>query len=185
MTVAMPEITYGDRFQVESRRGSPYVVTLLGVGDDESGLYVRLDDGRIARLDPGRLAWDTYRPTTQEGQPPLRPGDEVLVESTSGTLRGTLLQIDADALLFRLPVGSDLEPPRDQIARLNLLFRARDLKAGDRILVRSNSGNEYRGRVKALGPGRRLQLALQNGSVANLRLGKIDLGSLLILIPVS
>jgi hypothetical protein len=180
-----PEIAFGDRFRIQSLRGSRYLVTLLGVGQLESGLYVRLDDGRIARLDERRLRWDTYEPTSHVGDPPLREGDEVLAETSAGVLRGTLLEPPGAEVALRLSKGADRRLPRGEVDELNLLFRARDLKSGDRIVVNSKSGNEYRGLVRALGPGRRLQLRLDEGGNANLRLSKIDLSSLLILIKVA
>lgn len=180
----IPPLSFGDRFQIQSLRGSSYSVTLLARGEGESGLYVRLDDGRIARLDERRLKWDTFSAEGPPEEPPVRPGDEVLVDSSSGTLRGTLLEPIGGRVALRLPIGSDLELPREEVSAIHLLFRARDLKAGDHVILRSKSGNEYQGLVRALGPGRRMQLRLKNGGSANLRLNKIDLASLLVLVPV-
>ena len=180
----MPDLSFGQRFRVQSLRGSQYSVCLLSVGAGDSGIYIRLDDGRVARLDKRRLKWDTYEPLEAAGEPPVHAGDEVLVECSSGTLRGTLLENVGDEVSLRLPIGSDLKLPKGDVSEFYLLFRARDLKPGDRVILKSRSGNEYRGSVRSLVAGRRLVMTLTNGGEASLRLSKIDLSSIMVPIPI-
>jgi hypothetical protein len=178
-----PDISYGDRFSVRSVRGSEYRLTLLAFGSQQSGLYVRLDDGRIARLDPERLRWDSYE-ALPPGGPPLRAGDEVLVECASGSLRGKLLEPVAREVALRLAIGSDVRLPREEVDELYLLFLASDLQPGDQVIMNSKSGNEYRGTIKALTSDNRLFVDLRNGGEANLRLSKLDLGSVNVQVPL-
>jgi hypothetical protein len=180
-----PEIAVGDRFAITSVRGSEYKVLLLCFGDGQSGMYVRLDDGRIARLDQDRLRWETFHDLPREGEPVLRPGDEVLIECASGSLRGTLVEPPGEQVALHLPIGQDLRLPRGEIDELYLLFKARDLRPGDRIILRSKSGNEYRGTLKGLTADRRLLVDLRNGGEANLRLSKLDLTSIQVPIPIA
>mgnify|MGYP001249562489 CR=1 FL=1 len=180
-----PEIAVGDRFTIRSVRGSEYQVLFLCFGEGQSGMYVRLDDGRIARLDQERLRWDTYQDLPRDGEAVLRPGDEVLVECSSGTLRGTLLEPVREQVAIRLPIGQDLRLPLGEVEELYLLFKARDLKPGDRLILRSKSGNEYRGTIKGLTPDKRLLVDLRNGGEANLRLSKLDLTSIQVPIPIA
>ena len=99
-------------------------------------------------------------------------------------LRGTLLENVNDEVSLRLPIGSDLKLPRGDVSELFLLFRARDLKPGDGVILKSRSGNEYRGSVRSLVAGRRLVMTLTNGGEASLRLSKIDLSSIMVPIPI-
>ena len=181
-----PELLLGERFSIKSLRGSEYQVVFLCFGEGESGIYVRLDDGRIARLDHDRVRWDTFQDLPEGGRGEvLRPGDELLVECSSGSLRGTLLEPVGDVIALRLPIGQDLRLPRREVAELFLLFKARDLKAGDRVLLKSKSGNEYRGTVKGLTADRRLLVDLISGGEANLRLGRLDLTTIQVPIPIA
>ena len=180
----MPRLEYGARFTIRSVRGSTYTLTLLAHGEHEAGLYVRLDDGRTARLDPHSLDWSSYTPNPDPSLHPLREGDDLVLSSPSGTLRGTLLEPFGEELALRLPIGSDLRLPRSEIDQLFLMFRARDLKAGDHVHLSSLSGNVYQGQVVALQHGRRLKLMLHAGTEANLRLSKVNLTSLLVMIPL-
>ncbi|MEZ6185030.1 MAG: hypothetical protein R3F62_08490 [Planctomycetota bacterium] len=157
---------------------------LLSVGTGDSGIYIRLDDGRVARLDKRRLKWETFEPLDPSGKPPVHAGDEVLVECSSGTLRGTLIEDVGAEVNLRLPIGSDLKLPTSDVSEFFLLFRARDLKPGDRVILKSRSGNEYRGHVRNLVAGRRLVMTLNNGGEASLRLSKIDLSSIMVPIPI-
>lgn len=178
-----PEIAVGDRFTIRSVRGSEYRLLFLCFGEGQSGMYVRLEDGRIARLDQERLRWDTFQDLPRD-EPVLRPGDEVLLECSSGTLRGSLLEPVTGEVSLRLPIGQDLRLPLREVDELYLLFKASDLKPGDRLILRSKSGNEYRGTIKGLTPDRRLLVDLRNGGEANLRLSKLDLASIQVPIPI-
>lgn len=182
--VALPEIRFGDRFRISSKRGSQYTVTLLRVGDRESGLFVRLDDGRIARLEPAALRWDTYEAVAQDTSP-VRIGDDFLVDATSGSVRGTLEAGGGARLTLRLPIGVPLALPTEDVEGCYLLFKARNLKPGDHVFVKSKSGNEYRGMILRMGASNSLKIELRDGGTTNLRLHKVDLSTLVVAIPLT
>lgn len=175
-------LSFGDAFEVKSKRGSHYSLTLIHVGEGESGLFVRAEDGRIARLHHSSLDWDTLR--VKEDGDALRPGDRLLVESESGVLQGALESTAGDTLRLALPIGIPISLPRAELEACFLVFQARNLKRGDRLFVKSKSGNEYRGNIRAVGPGEKIRLRLENGTTTNLRLHKVDLSTLVVLIPL-
>jgi len=181
--MALPDMEFGDRFSVQSMRGSRYMLTLLKVGAKESGLFVRMDDGRVARLDAAALNWETFEPVEKVGAA-LRKGDELLIESTSGAVRGELEGAPDGKVHIRLPIGVPLFVPVEDIRQVYLLFKARNLKRGDHMTVKSKSGNEYRGEISALGAGNTVKLNLHTGGSTNIRLQKVDLSSLLVAIPL-
>lgn len=179
---SMPDISFGERFRIRSARGSPYVARLIHSGEGESGLYVRLDDRRIARLDHGRIVWSTFARASDDGERILQPGDEIVVESASGTLRGQLTE----------PVGADIavrtsrgvvRVTRNTVLAVQLLFQARELRPGDRFIVRSRSGNEYQGAVNSV-EGERLGVQLRNGREVTLHLDRLDMNTLVVPIPL-
>ena len=180
-----PELSLGDRFRVRSLRGSEYVVTFLQRGPSEAGTYVRLDDRRIARLSDDRVDWSTCAMVSAPGEPPLGIGDELLVETPSGTLRGRLAEQVSTELVLRSSAGPVLRIPRSTAVRVWLLFPATELRAGDGFLVRSRTGNEYQGEVLATYPDR-LQVRLMGGREFTLRLERLDLDSVFvpILLPL-
>lgn len=179
---AIASLSFGDAFEVKSKRGSHYSLTLIHIGDGESGLFVRAEDGRIARLHHSSLDWDTLQ--LRDTGDALRQGDRLLVESDSGVLQGALESTAGDALKLNLPIGIPISLPRAELGACYLVFQARNLKRGDRLFVKSKSGNEYRGTIRAVGPGEKIRLRLENGTTTNLRLHKVDLSSLVVLIPL-
>lgn len=180
---AHPELNLGDRFRVRSRRGSEYVVTFLQRGASDAGTYVRLDDRRIARLADDRVDWSTCALATNPGEPALVAGDELLVETPSGTVRGALDEQISSELVLRSSAGPALRIPRSTALHVWLLFPATELRAGDAFLVRSRTGNEYQGEVLAAHPDR-LQVKLKGGREFTLRLERLDLDSLFVPIPL-
>lgn len=175
-----PPLCFGAAFTVRSRSGSRYACTFVHGG---AGLIVRLDDGRIARLDPDRIDWSTFAPR-REAQSGLVPGDEVLVETATERLRGALLELPERAeVALRTRHGAVRRVPRERIKRLSLLFRARDLQPGDAFMVRSNSGSEYRGHVLEASADH-ARVRLEAGATVNLRLERVDMSTLLVLVPI-
>jgi hypothetical protein len=178
----VPALAFGERFRVESQRGTRYVARCIHPGERDTGVYVRLEDRRIARLDHRRLAWKTYAKASDDGEHVLQVGDEVLVEAPSGTHRGPLEEAPAQELCVRGPRGV-ARVQRNTVLALSLLFRARELKAGDRFIVRSRSGNEYHGAVNTV-DGSRLAVTLRDGREVTLHLDRVDLETLVVCIPL-
>jgi hypothetical protein len=173
-----PVIVFGQRFRVSSRSGTRYVARFLGGAD--GGIFVRLDDQRIARLDQSRLQWSTFEPASNDGELVVRAGDEVIVELGAARARGRLETLRPLAVRTRLEV---IPIPREQVRALFLLFRARELVTGDRFIVRGLSGTEYEGLVRAL-DAERVTAVLRDGRETLLQRRKLDLSTLLVLIPV-
>jgi hypothetical protein len=138
----------GDRFSVKSARGNPYDLTLVHVGDDESGLCARVASlgGKLARFYPDRLDLGSVRKLERAST--LRPGDEVLV-TPKGSFehRGVAAGRGTGRLEVRLPGGRTLSLAPNEVERAALLFAATDWRTGDEFLVSSKTGREYRGRV--------------------------------------
>ena len=57
------QLTPGDLIEVHSRRDASHIysLTFLAIGSKAVGLYVRLSDGKLGRLDPGRVDWSTLK----------------------------------------------------------------------------------------------------------------------------
>src|SRR4029077_15056709 len=68
----------GDLVRVSSHSGNEYEATLVYAGMDDAGLYVRLGDGRLARLVPSRVNWKTLK-RLGRGAIPIKPGDDVVM----------------------------------------------------------------------------------------------------------
>lgn len=184
MSVAKPpQLEFGETFEVKSQRGRDYTLTFIAEGKDESGLFVRTEDGTVARLMSGALDWDSFS-VQAAGPPAIRRGDRLMVESESGFLQGDFRGIEDGNLSVDLPIGVPLAVPQEEISACYLAFRARDLKPGDHLYVHSNSGNVYRGRLRSVGPGDTVRVHLVSGSKTNLRLKKIDLSTLVVLISI-
>lgn len=179
----VPPMEVGQRFSVKSIRGSLYEAVLLSRGENGGGLYVRMDDGRIARLERERLNWISFTKLKDDGRALLQPGDQLYVVGPKGPEQGELLLPIKDVVVIRPVEGSVVRIPRAQVMEVDLLSKSSDVKAGDRILARSSSGNEYRGLVKARTPDG-YKVKLRVGGDARLRLAKLDLSSIRMAIPI-
>lgn len=178
-----PPMEVGQRFRVKSLRGSVYEAVLLSRGEAGGGLYVRMDDGRIARLESERLDWISFTKLKEDGRGLLHPGDQVYVVGPKGPVQGELLLPIKDVVVIRPTEGPVQRIAREQVMEIDLLSKSSDVKAGDRILARSSSGNEYRGLVKERTPDG-YQVKLRVGGEARLRLAKLDLSSIRMAIPI-
>jgi hypothetical protein len=178
----------GDVVRVTSKSGNPIEATIVLVGRDEAGLYVRLPDGRLARLLPERVNWKTLEKVGVSN--PVAKGDEVVVVALGGTeRRGRLTDPHLDdRITVALPKGATYSVPLGQTEtnKFRLLFPTDSLRRGDEFLVRSFSGTEYRGRalrvdkVKILA---RLRTP-HKGKDVTLKVEHLDLRTLHVLIPV-
>jgi len=178
-----PALRCGQRFRVRSRSGREHLLTFLA-GDGDGGLIVRLDDRRVARLDPDRVRWETFARVTSSEAGTLAAGDEVRVEQPSGALEGVLRDATPGALVVGLADGREATLPRRLVLALHLLFRAQELRPGDAFRVGSKSGNTYRGVVASVEPGGRLRVRLEGGKTVVLRPERIDLDSLDVFVPI-
>jgi hypothetical protein len=179
---APPHLQLGRRFRARSRRGSEVVATFIGRGADESGMFVRLEDGRIARLDPRRMDWSTFEALAAQG-PALRAGDQVVVEAGALARRGLLAEpVGADVVVQ----GTDglVRVPARDVTGLFLLYRASDLQPGDRAILRSRSGNTYQGILQPEVEPDMLRLDVVGGKRVELRRGRLDMDAALVAIPV-
>jgi hypothetical protein len=176
-----PNLCFGERFKVRSRRGKLYVLTFLQWAD--MGVYVRLGNGDIARLDSKRVEWSSWAAASSTGAPVLGDGDDVLVEYDKGTVQGRLIEFGA-SLTLRVRGGRNVEFQRDDVKTLYLLFRARKLKAGDTFIARTLSGSDLRGHVVTLTPEGLATVDLADGTRVNLAVAGLDPNTLNVLIPV-
>jgi hypothetical protein len=179
----IPPLAFGERFRVKSRAGNEYVARFLHRGQRESGLFVRLDTGQIARLDPRRLLWSTFAPASElVGEQVVGVGDEVLVECAAGDLRGRL---EAELGGGQVCLDNGLNLPGNQVHALSLMFRAPELMAGDRFFVRSRSDRAYSGTCLAmLDAQAKAHVRLDDREEVNLRLKGIDMSTLYVAIPL-
>lgn len=144
-------------------------------------VFVRLEDGRIR-------SYPLRKVRRAEGPPPVAPlwtGDEVLLESAAGKLRGELAEVPGEEVVLRLRHGQDVRFPRAQVRALSLVHPARELTAGARFEVKSRSGNRYEGTVSTVLPDQRALVKLATGKTVELKLERLELETLLVLIPVS
>ena len=162
---------------VSSQRGSRYEAVYLGGSD--SGVVIRLADGRLGRLLRERVRWSSL---DEVGEPrsPLSAGDRIWLESERRGERQVTLSAVAAGLL-ETPEGL---VSLDGLVGVGLLFRAREILAGDRFHVRSRSGSEYHGECLEVRPGGLLRVALTGGSEVNLRVGRLDLETLSVRVPI-
>jgi hypothetical protein len=175
--LVLPPIAFGERFRVRSRAGTQYVVRYLGQG--EGGIFVRLDDQRIARLDDSRLEWSTFARASGDGAA-LAPGDDIVVDLEGSHVRGrleTLRPLSVRTSLEVIPIA------RERVRALHLLFRARELLPGDRFLVRGRSGTEYDGSVSGIDK-EHVVVTLRGGRETTLQRRRLDMDTLLVMIPV-
>jgi hypothetical protein len=144
-------------------------------------VFARLADGRIGCY-PLRKVRRNQR---HSGVAPLRPGDEVLLESPAGKLRGQLASEPGVEVVIKLRHGEAVRVPRQQVRTLSLVHPMRELIGGARFEVKSQSGNRYEGTVSQVLPDRRALVKLTTGKSVELKLDRLDLASLIVLIPVS
>lgn len=175
----------GDRVKVTARGGTDYEVTVVHAGRDDAGLFVRLQDGTLARLLPSRIDWSSLQHLgTKE---PVVAGDEVLVVALGGAQRrGRLASPLDDRVTISAGPGKVYSLPKDEVEvkRFRLMFAAPNLCPGDEFLVTSRSGREYRGLAREVSPSRIVaELRPQRQSVV-LRPDRLDLSTLKVLIPV-
>jgi hypothetical protein len=179
----------GERIRVRSRSGNTYEATVLAGGKGDAGLYVRLKDGRLARLSPDRL--DVSSLERLGRGPTIVAGDRMMLLLRSGPrLTGTVATLAAGELSLRADGGIVMRVAFADVVEESprLLFPASDLKRGDEIQVRSLSGHHYGGTVLGTAPGR--ITAILEGELAargptTLRVEQLDKDSLFVLVPIA
>ena len=159
-------------------------MTLVAAGAEEAGLYVRLSDGRLARLDPARLDWSSRRVTGQSMGAVLCVGDILRLQLPGEAVRGRLLSRTASTLELATVGGPLRSLGRDQVLETLILFRASDMKRGDRLLLRSRSGNEYEGTFSRLDASGLIDLVLLNGEHLSVREARLDKEEFYVLVSV-
>ena len=179
------DLQAGDRFSIQSRRGSRYQVTFLAFGPEDAGWYVRLSDGRLARLDPARLDWPSREPLGVDPESLLAPGDVVQIRAIGETVRGRLLERDSATLTVATKEGVWRTIPRHEVSKIHILFRASDLKRGDAVILRSRSGNEYQGSFQSIDAAGLIDLQLPSGDRLSVRKSRLDQDGIFVLIPVA
>ncbi len=171
-------LVFGEGFVVADRGGDVAAVCLHNLHTDVFG---RLPGGEIKSFSMRRIKREPPASTPS----PIRPGDDVLLETSAGRMRGQLTApLDAQVSI-RLKTGQDLRFPRDKVRVLLLVYPSRELVAGLRFEVKSRSGNRYEGTVGHLLPDQRALVKLTTGKTVELKLERLDLDSLLLLIPIS
>src|SRR2546423_379294 len=86
----------GDKIRVESHSGNAYEATIVLAGRDGSGLFIRLADGKLARLAPSRVNWKTLEKLGASD--PIAVGDEVIIVALGTERRGTVSGPIADRI---------------------------------------------------------------------------------------
>lgn len=159
-------------------------MTFLAFGPEDAGWYVRLVDGRLARLDPGRLDWQSREPLGIDTESLLKVGDVVQVRAVGETLRGRLLELSPTSLTLATKDGAKRTWGRVDIAKLWILFRASDLKRADAVILRSRSGNEYEGTFQSIDEAGLIDLRLPSGDRLSVRKSRLDKDGIFVLIPI-
>jgi hypothetical protein len=177
-----PNLYFGERFKVRSHRGKLYVLTFLHWVEGEAGVYVRLGNRDIARLNHSRVEWSSWAAATNMGDPPVGDGDEVLVSVNGHETMGRLLELNR-SLILRVPGGGVAEFPLEAIEELNLLYRAPKIRAGDRFLGKTKMGTDLRGLCTEQ-EGGLLTVHLQGSGRIQLAHDSIDLNTVYVLVPV-
>jgi hypothetical protein len=176
----------GDRFKIVSYSGKKYEATFLLAGKDDAGLYVRLQDKKLARFQPGRLIWTSLEKSSGGGDV-LSPGDDVLIQTKDGLeMRGKLQTATAAKIAVKTANGDVVEVRADNAVEgsFRILFPASDLRAGDEFLVRSSSGREYRGRASTVEKDRVAATLLAGGEPVSIRVEHLDLRTLYVLVAL-
>jgi hypothetical protein len=176
----------GDRFKIVSYSGRKYDAVFIGPGPQEAGLYVRLQDRKLARFSPSRLIWTSLE-KDGGGAAILLPGDEVLVQLKDGPeTAGKLKDIEPAKLTLTTAKGIVLVVAKENAVEgsVRLLFPSSDLRAGDEFIVRSSSGRDYRGRATHVEREKVTAVLPAGGDPVTIRVEHLDLKSLYVLIPV-
>ena len=189
LTGPFASLTSGERIRVRSRSGNTYEATVLAGGKGDAGLYVRLKDGRLARLSPDRLDASSLERLGHGST--IVAGDRLWMFLRSGPrISGTVVSLAPGELALRMDAGAVQRVVLADVVEESprLLFPASDLKRGDEIQVRSLSGREYRGTVLGTAPGR--ITAILEGELAargpsTLRVEQLDKDSLFVLVPIA
>jgi hypothetical protein len=172
---------FGERFRVKSRSGNAYVVRFLVAGEGDGGVFVRLDSGEIARLDPGRLEWSTCESASDTlDTPTVKVGDDLLLDCPAGPLVGKLAEELGGALI---QFDNGLCVRSEDVKGVALLFRAPELRVGDRFRVKSHSGGDYAGQILKLNK-KQATVRLASREEVLLRLDSLDVDTLYVEIPV-
>jgi hypothetical protein len=176
----------GDSFRIVSYSGKKYEGTFLQTGPQEAGLYVRLQDKKLARFSPSRLIWTSLERLAPASEI-LFPGDDVLVQTKDGPeALGKLSELARDTLTIKTTTGKVVPIPYENMVAgtFRLLFPASDLRAGDEFLVRSSSGREYRARAAQVEKDRVAAVLPSGGEPVAIRVEHLDLRTLYVLIPL-
>lgn len=186
MTEPWSVLETGDRFRIVSYSGKKYEATFLLTGPQDAGLYVRLQDKKLARFAPARLIWTSLEKLATGDI--LYQGDDVLVQTKNGPeVLGKLVSVANDKIVLKTSAGKQVEVAFDNMVEgtFRLLFPASDLRPGDEFLVRSASGREYRGRASIVERDRVTCTLLAGGEPVAIRVDNLDLRSLYVLIPLN
>jgi hypothetical protein len=175
----------GDQLKVKSHTGNEYEATLVYAGMDDAGLYVRLGDGRLARLVPDRVNWKTLQRMGKTE--PLKPGDEVVMLALGGAgVRGKITSPLDDRIVVAKETGTQIamSPKEAELKRFRLLFHTKSLRSGDEFTVRSRSGRDMTGRVLGVTETKITALLRPTKEKVSIRIDHLDLDTLFVLIPV-
>lgn len=179
------ELKPGDQVRVKSHSGNDYEATIVYAGIDDAGLYVRLGDGRLARLLPNRVNWKTLKRVGRTST--VAAGDEVLIFALgSAGVRGKISS-KLDERLLVAPEGGDqlqLTLKEAETKRFRLLFHTTKLRAGDEFMVKSRSGRQLMGRVIGVSETKISALLRPNRERVSIKIDHLALESLYVLIPV-
>lgn len=159
-------------------------MTFLAFGPEDAGWYVRLVDGRLARLDPARLDWSSREPLGADPKSLLVPGDLVQIRVIGETVRGRLLELDSSIFTLATKAGVKRAIERHEVSKINILFRASDLKRADSVILRSRSGNEYQGSFQSIDEDGLIDLRLLSGDRLSVRKSRLDKDGVFVLIPL-
>ena len=179
------QLLSGDVVRVQSHSGTTYEATVIHAGRDQAGLYVRLSNGRLARLLPSRVNWRTLEKLGAAN--PIAKGDEIIVVALGGTeRRGRLVMPLDDRVAVSLPQGKTYSVPLDQTEtkKFRLLFPTETLLPGDEFMVKSRSGKEYRGLALEVDPLQVVALLRPSKERVTLRRENLDPTTLFVMIPV-
>jgi hypothetical protein len=175
----------GDSFEVKSFSGHLHSLTFLST--KERTLYVRLEGGKLGRLDSDRVDWSTLE--TKEHGDACLPGDEVLVCSNTGghEYRGVLAEAITDSLQIVQEGGKrvSLVLVRADPASFRLLMPASRVHTGDEFCVESLSGRSYRGVAIEAGATHLRVKPHKSETKVRMKLDHLALPTLRILVPIS
>lgn len=185
-TNPLKDLSPGDGFRVRSRSGNVYECTLVAIGPESAGLYVRLlgDTRKIARLDPSRLDLNTFEVVLSG--PVLVPGDTIVFSANGTENRGKIVEQTDERLVITRSDGSFFSTPTDRVEgdSLRLIFRANGLCGGDEFLIRSQGGRQYRGKVVAVRSTQVVANLHPSGERVTMSIDRLAMDTLEVLVPV-